>query len=98
MTDCLVCGNEIIGRNKGAKYCKDYCRNRAARLKKKGKTYTYKRICVFCGTEFTASTNHVQYCPECVKHQVYNNNKKARDYAKKIGVNYARWYRNRYNW
>lgn len=67
MKSCEFCGNPIIGKRRGAKYCSKDCGRKASNIRTGHCTYTTKETyvvkkCSRCGEEFSTNNPRRIYC------------------------------------
>ena len=77
--NCLVCGKEIVGKQKTAKYCSKECGSKASNDRANAKSKAERhgklkpKICVRCGQEFMPNIHgqHRIYCSFKCQNEVY---------------------------
>jgi len=98
-TFCVVCGEQMFGRNRDAKYCSNKC---ACKYHSKAKEHISDGIeaaCIGCGNKFIKATYNNKICVKCrndhIKKRVGKYGKEYRKkYKKRILKNNRDYYRN----
>ena len=91
MSECVICGSEIVGKRAGSLYCSEKCRSRANAIRK-GICFDHGLLtkkCAVCGKEFQTYKSRKITCSDKCSKERDRKRKKPYNYEKE----HAKWVR-----